>query len=675
MQEGREQEQKEPGRSEGRRFGPEQEKPNSPDDRRFGKERRKPGSDRRRAAMGMGDKRTRFSVMYFVIAFLVLIALNTMLSRANTRQVPYSELKQRIEAGQIREVVLTPEVMRAVVVDSLRARAGAEVLTAVRVPDDPELIPLLEQHVQTYDASPPSWFGQIFQWLLPLGIIILAWFWMLRRINPAQGVMTIGRNRARIVGEDGTGTTFADVAGADEAKQELVEVVDFLKTPEKFVRLGAKIPKGVLLVGPPGTGKTLLARAVAGEAGVTFFSINGSEFVEMFVGVGAARVRDLFEQAKSNAPCIIFIDELDALGKARGIGGVMGGHDEREQTLNQLLVEMDGFDPRQAVIIMAATNRPEILDPALLRPGRFDRHVVVDRPDVKGREAILKVHAKAIVLSPDVDLSVIARRTPGFVGADLANLLNEAALLAARADRTSVTMEDIDSAADRIIAGLEKRNRLIAPKEREIVAFHEAGHAIVAERVETADPVHKISIIPRGVAALGYTQQLPTDDRYLLQQRELDDRITVLLGGRAAEEIEFNEISSGAANDLERATDLARRMVMELGMSEALGPVTFARKRGPFLNVPEAAGESRDYSDATAQAIDDEVRRIVSEGYLRALEILRMDRAGLEEVARRLLEKEVMDREELREILGKAPHQEGDDRRPEIGHIAPQAAD
>ena len=653
----------------------DQKQPTGRKERLFGSERRKPGNDRRRGGVGMGDKRTRFSVMYFIIAFLVLIALNTMLTRANTRQVPYSELKQRIEAGQIREVVLTPELMRAVVVDSLRPKVGAEMLTAVRVPGDTELIPLLEQHVQTYDASPPSWLGQIFQWLLPLGIIILAWFWMLRRMNPAQGVMTIGRNRARIVGEDGTGTTFADVAGADEAKQELVEVVEFLKTPEKFVKLGAKIPKGVLLVGPPGTGKTLLARAVAGEAGVTFFSINGSEFVEMFVGVGAARVRDLFEQAKSNAPCIIFIDELDALGKARGIGGVMGGHDEREQTLNQLLVEMDGFDPRQAVIIMAATNRPEILDPALLRPGRFDRQVVVDRPDMQGREQILKVHAKSIVLAPDVDLSVIARRTPGFVGAALANLLTVAALLAARNDRSAVTMEDIDSAADRIIAGLEKRNRLIAPKEREIVAFHEAGHAIVAERVETADPVHKISIIPRGVAALGYTQQLPTDDRYLLQKRELDDRIAVLLGGRAAEEIEFNEISSGAGNDLERATDLARRMCTELGMSELLGPVTFARKRSPFMNLPEMGGEGREYSDATAQTIDDEVRRIVTDGYLRALEILRKDRAELEEVARRLLEKEVMDREELREILGKAPHQEGDDRRPEIGHVAPQAAD
>ncbi|MGH7463239.1 MAG: ATP-dependent metallopeptidase FtsH/Yme1/Tma family protein, partial [Longimicrobiales bacterium] len=352
---------------------------------------------------------------------------------------------------------------------------------------------------------------------------------------------------------------------------------------------------------------------------------------------------DLFEQAKAQAPCIVFIDELDALGKARGISGAVGGHDEREQTLNQLLVEMDGFDPRHAVIIMAATNRPEILDPALLRPGRFDRQVVVDRPDMKGREAILHVHARTIVLSPDVDLELVARRTPGFVGADLANLLNEAALLAARKDRKQVTMEDIDAAADRIVAGLEKRNRLIIPKEREIVAYHEAGHALVAERVDSADPVHKISIIPRGVAALGYTQQFPTDDRYIMQRRELEDRIAVLLAGRAAEEIVFDEISSGAGNDLERATEIARRMVAELGMSETLGPVTFARPRSPFLNMPMPVIEGRDYSDATAQTIDEEVRRLLTEGYLRALEILRRDRKNLEEVARRLLEKEVMD--------------------------------
>jgi cell division protease FtsH len=654
----------------------EQERKDAAPERRKLTERRSPGADRRRGPPPvMGDRRTRFTVLYFVLAFVLLIGLNQLLSRGNTRQIPYSELKARIQAGQIKSVVLAPNAVRAMVVDSLQARVGAAQLNSVRVPDDDTFIPMLDSKGVTYTATAQSWFSQLLVWLLPMGIIILAWFWMLRRINPAQGIMTIGKNRARLVGEAGTGVTFEDVAGADEAKQELVEVVEFLKTPDKFVRLGAKIPKGVLLVGTPGTGKTLLARAVAGEANVTFFSINGSEFVEMFVGVGAARVRDLFEQAKAQAPCIVFIDELDALGKARGISGAVGGHDEREQTLNQLLVEMDGFDPRHAVIIMAATNRPEILDPALLRPGRFDRQVVVDRPDMKGREAILRVHARTIVLAPDVDLELVARRTPGFVGADLANLLNEAALLAARKDRTQVTMEDIDAAADRIIAGLEKRNRLIIPKEREIVAYHESGHALVAERVDYADPVHKISIIPRGVAALGYTQQLPTDDRYIMQQRELEDRIAVLLGGRAAEEIVFDEISSGAGSDLERATEIARRMVSELGMSNTLGPVTFARPRSPFLNGPAPFLENRDYSDATAQTIDEEVRRILTDGYLRALEILRRDRQNLDEVAHRLLDKEVMDRDELREILGKEPRQEGDDKRPEVGHIPSQAAD
>ncbi|HSL71412.1 MAG TPA: ATP-dependent zinc metalloprotease FtsH [Longimicrobiales bacterium] len=645
-------------------------------DRRKKAERRLPGKDRRKGVTPvMADRRTRFSVFYFIIAFVILIALNYGLGRANTRQIPYSELKDRIAAGQVTHVILSPGVVRGTVQDSLQARIGAEVLTAQRVLEDETLVPLLDRRNVQYTATAQSWFGQLAIWLLPTAFIVLAWFWMLRRMNPAQGVMTIGKNRARVLGEAGTGVSFGDVAGADEAKQELVEVVEFLKTPDKFVRLGAKIPKGVLLVGPPGTGKTLLARAVAGEAGVTFFSINGSEFVEMFVGVGAARVRDLFEQAKAQAPCIVFIDELDALGKARGISGAIGGHDEREQTLNQLLVEMDGFDPRQAVIIMAATNRPEILDSALLRPGRFDRQVVVDRPDMKGREEILRVHARQIVLAPEVDLAIVARRTPGFVGADLANLLNEAALLAARKDQTQVTMTDIDAAVDRIIAGLEKKNRLVNAKEREIVAYHEGGHAIVAERVDTADPVHKISIIPRGVAALGYTQQLPSDDRYLMQRRELEDRITVLLGGRAAEEITFGEISSGAGNDLERATDIARRMVAELGMSDVLGPVTFTRPRPVFLTVSEPMHEGREYSDATAQTIDEEVRKLLTDGYLRALEILRRDQPALQEVARRLLEKEVMDREELREILGKAAHQPRDGQRPELGHVPSQAAD
>src|SRR5690625_373010 len=398
------------------------------------------------------------------------------------------------------------------------------------------------------------------------------------------GMMSIGKSKARVYVETDIKVTFDDVAGVDEAKAELQEVIDFLRNPKEYGSLGARMPKGILLVGPPGTGKTLLARAVAGEAGVTFFSISGSEFVEMFVGVGAARVRDLFEQAKGNAPCIVFIDELDALGKARGVGGVMGGHDEREQTLNQLLVEMDGFDPRRGVIIMAATNRPEILDPALLRPGRFDRQVLVDRPDRLGREAILRVHAVDIKLAPEVDLAEVARRTPGFVGADLANLLNEAALLAARRDESAVSMAEIDEAVDRVLAGLEKKNRLINDREREIVAYHEGGHAIVAERVEHADPVHKISIIPRGVAALGFTQQVPLDDRYLLQRAELLDRLCVLLGGRAAEELVFGEISTGASNDLERASDIARRMVLEFGMSEMVGLTHLSRAQLSLLH-------------------------------------------------------------------------------------------
>jgi cell division protease FtsH len=608
---------------------------------------------RRGASPGMGDKRTRFSLIYFLVVIAFIIGLNYMLGQASTTQVPYSELKQRITAGQVAHVVAGPDRIRAEPTDSMKA-AGAPDIWTTTMPahGDDELIPLLDEHVPSYEFTSAGWFGQVIGWMLPIGLLILFWIWMLRRMNPQQGVMTVGKNRARIMGEEGTGVTFDHVAGADEAKQELVEVIEFLKTPDKFARLGARIPKGVLLVGPPGTGKTLLARAVAGEADVTFFSISGSEFVEMFVGVGAARVRDLFEQAKRQAPCIVFIDELDALGKQRGSGGPMGGHDEREQTLNQLLVEMDGFDTRTGVIIMAATNRPEILDQALLRPGRFDRQVLVDRPDMAGRLAILAVHSSDIALGDDVDLLTVARRTPGFVGADLANVLNEAALLAARDDKDEVGMIDIEHAIDRIIAGLEKRNRLVHDKEREIVAYHEAGHAIVAERAEFADPVHKISIIPRGVAALGYTQQLPTDERYLIQRRELKDRLAVLMGGRAAEEVVFNEISTGAGNDLERATDMARRMVAELGMSPKLGPVNFARSQPAFMEV-----ESRhiDYSEATAQLIDKELQLLLEEGYDRALTILRNDRDVLDRLAQLLLEKEVVDRRELRELMGTDP--------------------
>ncbi|MGA2400449.1 MAG: ATP-dependent zinc metalloprotease FtsH, partial [Syntrophobacteraceae bacterium] len=445
------------------------------------------------------------------------------------------------------------------------------------------------------------------------------------------------------------GVTFDDVAGIDEAKAELEEIVDFLKDPGKFQKLGGKIPKGVLLLGAPGTGKTLLARAVAGEAGVPFFSMSGSEFVEMFVGVGAARVRDLFGQAKDHAPCIIFVDELDALGKARGLNPI-GGHDEREQTLNQLLVEMDGFDPRAGVIIMAATNRPEILDPALLRPGRFDRHVAIDKPDIRGREAILRVHAKEVKLGPDVDLKKIAAMTPGFVGADLANLINEAALIAARRDREEVTMADFQEAADRIIGGLEKRNRAMNPKEKEIVAYHESGHALVAMVLPNTDPVSKISIIPRGIAALGYTQQLPTEDRYLMTRDELLARLKVLLGGRVSEEIIFGDISTGAQNDLQRATDIARRMVMEYGMSEKLGPITYVSEpRSAHLDLG-LGSRQREFSEKTAQQIDEEIGSIIEETHQNVREILTQQRNMLEKLAKILLEKESIEGEDLKKF-------------------------
>jgi len=461
----------------------------------------------------------------------------------------------------------------------------------------------------------------------------------------------MGKARGKIYAEREVGITFADVAGIEEAKQELAEIVEFLRTPEKFTRLGGKIPKGVLLVGAPGTGKTMLAKAVAGESRVPFFSISGSEFVEMFVGVGAARVPDLFGQAKENAPCIIFIDELDALGKARGISP-MGGHDEREQTLNQLLVEMDGFDPNTGVIIMAATNRPEILDPALLRPGRFDRHVAIDRPDVRGREEILKVHIKGVQLAKDADLAKVSALTPGFVGADLANLVNEAALLSARGDKKSVGMAEFQEAIDRIIGGLEKKNRMMNEKEKRIVAYHESGHALVAMTVPTADPVNKVSIIPRGIAALGYTQQLPTEDRYLMTKEELLDRLCVLLGGRVAEEIVFKDISTGAQNDLQRATVIARSMVTEYGMSEKLGLVTYARERRPLF-LDTTFSPAKEYSDETAKEIDDEVERLMSEAHDRVEQILSEKREHLELCAQALLQKETITGYELQQLLGR----------------------
>ena len=591
-------------------------------------------------------RKTHFTIWYFVIAFLIILLIqNYMMTRKTEDVIPYSEFKESLRTGKIKDLTITAESVNG----ERETEKGIRGFQTVRV-EDPDLVKELESyHVQYKGKIDSKWLTNIVSWIIPLVFFFILWRILFSRIGPETSVMSFGKSRAKIYAEKEKKITFADVAGIDEAKEELKEVVEFLKTPAKFQRLGGKIPKGVLLVGMPGTGKTLLARAVAGEANVPFFSISGSDFVEMFVGVGAARVRDLFAQAQTHAPCIIFIDELDALGKARGVNP-MGRHDEQEQTLNQLLSEMDGFDPNTGVIIMAATNRPEILDPALLRPGRFDRHVVVDRPDIIGREEILKIHARNIKLSPDVELKVIASRTPGFVGADLANIVNEAALLAARKNKESVEMPDIEEAIDRVVAGLEKKNRLMSKKEKEIVAFHESGHAIVASLLPNADPVRRISIIPRGISALGYTLQLPTEDRYLMTKTELLDRLAVLLGGRVAEEIVFGEISTGAHNDLQRSTDIATSMVKEFGMSEKLGYVTFEKEKQPLF-LPSSLLPTREYSEDTAKQIDEEVKKIVDETYLRVKEILTAKKDKLEELARLLLEKEVVEETDLKKIL------------------------
>jgi len=594
--------------------------------------------------------KANFSIWYFLIVFLTLIMIQNYFLAPRVETIPYSKFKQLVAEGQVTNVTIGPESITGTM-KGKEGKPDQEFIT-VRV-DDPTLVKELDEKKIQYTGLYQSKFlNNLLSWILPLGIFFLIWRYAIKRMGPGYGVMSFSKSKAKLYAEDETEVTFKDVAGIDEAKEELQEVVEFLRNPGKFQRLGGRIPKGVLLVGPPGTGKTLLARAVAGEAKVPFFSISGSEFVEMFVGVGAARVRDLFSQATSHAPCIIFIDELDALGKARGIN-VMGGHDEREQTLNQLLVEMDGFDSKKGVIIMAATNRPEILDPALLRPGRFDRQVLVDRPDINGREAILRIHTQNVLLSPEVDLKKIAARTPGFVGADLANLVNEAALLAARKNKDRVTPEDFDEAIDRVVAGLEKKKRVMNQNEKQIVAHHEAGHAIVAESVQFADPVHKISIIPRGIAALGYTQQQPTEDRYLMTRSELLDRVAVLLGGRVAEELVFGEISTGAQNDLQRATDIVRSMVTEYGMSEKLGIVTYERERRPMF-LPDSFSPTKTYSEAKAAEIDEEIARVLKEAHGRVRKILSEKRPVLDALAKLLLEKEIVQGEELRKLLGKS---------------------
>ncbi len=626
-------------------------------------------------------QRTQFSLVYLIIAALVLSLVQSWLLAPQTVEIPMSRFLQLVREDKVEKVSLTDREIRGVLKPgTLPAPAGGAgervrhllgqdggptVFTTTRIPgvDDSTLVKELEAHRVEFSGRIESTLVRdlLFGWILPLGIMVGIWLFLMRRMGGgATQALSFGRSKAKIFDRKELKVTFADVAGVDEAEAELVEVVDFLKNPKKYQRLGGRIPKGVLLVGPPGTGKTLLARAVAGEADVPFFFMSGSEFVEMFVGVGAARVRDLFEQAKEKAPCIIFIDELDAIGKTRaGAVGFVGGHDEREQTLNQLLAEMDGFDSSKGVIIMAATNRPEVLDPALMRAGRFDRQVVVDKPDVNGREAILKIHARSVSLAPSLDLRLIAARTPGFSGADLANIVNEAALLAARKGKEAVEMADLEEAIDRVVAGLEKKSRVLSDKERDIVAHHEMGHALVAASVEHADPVHKVTIIPRGVAALGMTYQRPTEDRYLLTRSELEDRVAVMLGGRVAEEIVYGEVSTGAHNDLERATELGRLMVTRYGMSERLGPLTFgADQRSPFLRGVGFA-EARDYSEETARVIDEEVRAIVERSLARVRGILGAKKATLLRGAEELKTRETLEGELLRRLLTGESKEEG----------------
>jgi cell division protease FtsH len=607
------------------------------------------------------EQKTQWNVFYWITAIFLLLLLQDWWQTARTVEpVPYSEFEQALAQGRVAEVLIADKTITG----KLKSPdpKGKTVIVATRV--EPDLAERLSKYNVPYARVIENTFlRDLLSWVVPAVAFFAVWFFLFRRFAEKQGMggfMTIGKSRAKVYVEKDTGVTFDDVAGVDEAKAELAEVVEFLKNPQEYGRLGARIPKGVLLVGPPGTGKTLLAKAVAGEAGVPFFSISGSEFVEMFVGVGAARVRDLFEQAREKAPAIIFIDELDALGRARGAIGPVGGHDEREQTLNQLLTEMDGFDSSVGLIILAATNRPEILDPALLRAGRFDRQVLVDRPDKKGRLAILKVHAKKIKLAPDVDLEQVAALTTGFSGADLANLVNEAALAATRRRAIAVELADFTTAIERIVAGLEKKNRVLSDVERRTVAYHEMGHALVALALPGTDPVHKVSIIPRGIGALGYTIQRPTEDRYLMTREELENKIAVLLGGRASEKLVFGRLSTGAADDLAKATDIARDMITRYGMDEDLGYIAYEAQKPRFLDVPDMVSGGCRVSEATQGRIDEAIRRIVKTVFDRAYGILETNRDVLERCARELLARETLDENSIRELTR-------DLRRPPLG--------
>ena len=599
------------------------------------------------------NKQTRFHIGYWIGAALILLVVQYFYTTAQkVAAIPYSQFQQLLHDSKVAEIGVSDRYIQGKLKEPLPDGKSEFVTTRV----DPQFADELQKYGVTYRGEVESTLVQdLLSWILPVALFFGLWTFIARRMRGlGGGLMSIGKSKAKIYVEADTGVRFDDVAGVDEAKDELREIVDFLKDPGQYSRLGGRMPKGVLLVGPPGTGKTLLAKAVAGQAKVPFFSISGSEFVEMFVGVGAARVRDLFEQARAKAPAIIFIDELDALGRARGIGPYAGGHDEKEQTLNQLLAEMDGFDSKSGLVILAATNRPEILDPALLRAGRFDRQVLVDRPDKKGRVDILRVHLKKTKLSTDVDPEKVAALTPGFTGADLANLVNEAALLATRRGADDVQMIDFSNAIERMVAGLEKRNRLLNPKEREIVAYHEMGHALVALTLPGTDPVHKVSIIPRGIGSLGYTIQRPTEDRFLMTRQELENKMSVLLGGRAAELTVFGHLSTGAADDLRKVTDIARSMVTRYGMSERLGSVAYDRDPRSFLTGPDLPPQPReqDYAEETAAVIDKEVRGIVQSAMERALGILRERRDVLERTAQRLLEKETLDEKELTELVG-----------------------
>jgi len=597
------------------------------------------------------QKQGPFSIWYFVIMFLLLYMLQSTM-QVKREQIPYSQFMQYVQSGQIAECVIKQNTIAGTLNLMDKKTKKPRHFITVRLRDD-QLAKALDKNGVKYSAAVESHFlrNLIFTWIIPFGIIFLLWGYLGKKMGGmGMNFMNIGKNKAHIHAETDQHVTFKDAAGVDEAKQELGEVIEFLRNPDHFQRLGGHMPKGVLLVGPPGTGKTLLARAVSGEAEVPFFHISGSDFIEMFVGVGAARVRDLFEQARAKAPCIIFIDEMDAIGRQRGGPVVMGGHDEREQTLNQLLVEMDGFDTSKGVVVLSATNRPDVLDKALLRPGRFDRQIMVDKPDLLGRIDILKIHTRELTIAPDVDLETVAKRTPGFVGADLANVANEAAILAARKNRDAITTADFEAAIDRVIAGPEKKKSTLGPEERHRVSFHESGHTLVAELVPTGEPVHKVSIIPRGIGALGYTLQLPEKEKFLATKSELLDQVAILLGGRVAEEIVFGDISTGAQNDLERASEVVRNMVCSYGMSEKLGPLTFGKKQTSVFLGTEY-GEKKNYSEQTALEIDAEVKQVITSNYERVKKLLQENRSLLDALAARLEEKEVLSGEEVEAIV------------------------